>query len=119
MNKDVLDIEDVLDRVQDDWELLLELFSIFEDDYQEKRQRLTEAMAANDFEQIRNLAHSMKGASGNISAKLVHASCARIEEFAEQNQSAKVKAELAVLDEQFVQLQACIKQLREKYENSK
>ena len=69
MGNDILDLEEFMERVQEDKELLLELFDIFIEDFDKKKQALKEAIEEKDYEQIRNVAHSLKGASGNISAK--------------------------------------------------
>ena len=69
MNSNVLDLEEFMERVQNDKELLLELLDIYTADYTEKRKNLETALRENDMEQIVSIAHSLKGASGNISAK--------------------------------------------------
>ncbi len=79
INKTVLDIEDALDRVQDDIELLLELFDIFQEDFQVKLPQLEAACKSLQAEDIRNLAHSIKGAAGNISARQIYQTCLTIE----------------------------------------
>lgn len=85
MNQDVIDLVEVLERVQNDRELLIELFDIFSEDYPAKVVAIKEAVAKKDFIQIRDVAHSMKGASGNISAKKVNASFLKIEQMAKNN----------------------------------
>ena len=40
MSEEILDLKEVMERVQDDKELLLELFDIFITDYSEKRKLL-------------------------------------------------------------------------------
>lgn len=79
INKTVLDIEDALDRVQDDIALLLELFDIFQEDFKVKLPQLEAACKCFQAEDIRNLAHSIKGASGNISARQIYQTCLTIE----------------------------------------
>ena len=112
MDKNILDLQDALERVQDDWELLLELFDIFSEDYVEKREMLNTLIADNDLEEVRNIAHSIKGAAGNISAKSVHATCERIEKLAEEQNLSLIKPLLSQLDQQFIDLQVCIKELK-------
>lgn len=85
MNQDVIDLAEVLERVQNDRELLIELFDIFSEDYPAKVVAIKEAVEKKDFIQIRDVAHSMKGASGNISAKKVNASFLKIEQMAKNN----------------------------------
>ena len=112
MDKSILDIKDVLERVQDDWELLMELLDIFSEDYVEKREHLNELIRDNDLEEIRNIAHSIKGAAGNISAKAMHTTCEKIEKLAEANNLAPIKDLLPQLDKQFIELEGCIKELQ-------
>ena len=118
MNKDIIDVDDVLERVQDDRELLLELLDIFEEDYLEKRQKLQEFIEQEDFEQIRNLIHSIKGASGNISARAFHATCAQIEQWVEKNDMPRIKGDLSKLDQQFTELRQYIIKLKQKFKTS-
>ena len=108
MEEKVLDLEDVLERVQDDHELLLELFDIFENDYLDKREQLNHLVKENKLEEIRDVAHSMKGAAGNISVKALFSSCANIEQSAEKKDLHSIKPILPVLDKQFADLQAYI-----------
>ena len=112
MDKSILDIKDVLERVQDDWELLMELLDIFSEDYTEKREVLNELIQEKNFEEVRNIAHSIKGAAGNISAKSIHATCEKIEKLAEGDDLTTVKGLLPQLDKQFVDLQGCIEELK-------
>lgn len=112
MDKHILDLKDVLERVQDDRELLMELLDIFVEDYTEKRGILDTLIKENDAEEVRNIAHSIKGAAGNISAKAIHATCENMERLAEGNNLAAVKGLLGSLDKQFVDLQGCIKELK-------
>lgn len=63
-----IDVDELMERVADDKELILELFDIYNTDYVEKRKIIDEVIASNDAEQLRGVAHALKGASGNISA---------------------------------------------------
>jgi len=118
MAHDVIDLDDVLERVQDDWELLMELFDIFEQDYQEKRTQLAQEVAKKDFDQIRNIAHSLKGASGNISAKAFHAILLEMEQAAVKKDEAAIQGLCRQLDVQFPELQKAIVKVKEDYQKS-
>ena len=104
MNDDAIDIKEVMDRVQDDRELLIELVQIFTDDYVEKKKMIDEAVAKNDFDQVRNIAHGLKGASGNISAKKLRISFADLGQMAKSKDLSKAKETLALIDQQFSEL---------------
>jgi HPt (histidine-containing phosphotransfer) domain-containing protein len=87
MSDEIIDLKDVLDRVQQDKELLNELFDIYQEDFVIKRKALGDAIAANDIVKIKEIAHSMKGSSGNISAKPLHAACLKLEMLAKEGKT--------------------------------
>ncbi len=115
MSDEILDLPEVMERVQDDKELLLELFDIFINDYTEKRKLIEQAVAVNDVNQVVNIGHSLKGATGNISAKLIRGTFAKLENMGKSGSLAGVKETLAVLDQQFSDLQNRINQIRAEF----
>ncbi len=81
MNEEpVVDMDEVLERVEGDRDLLAELFDIFLEDFRSKRAAFEGLLAAGSFPELKDAAHSLKGASGNISAKRVFAACLRLEQ---------------------------------------
>lgn len=117
MEEEILDLKEVLERVQDDRELLLELLDIFFEDYPKKIQEMRKSLRANNVSQVQDLAHSMKGASGNISAKKIYASFLTIEQMAKNNNLKAVEETLRVLDGQFAELQKHCSQLKEDFKS--
>ncbi len=115
MSEDIIDLKDVLDRVQDDKELLLELFDIFKEDFAKKRQALGEAVAAGDIVKIKEIAHSMKGSSGNISAKPMHASCLQLEQLAKSDTTTGMDEVVKTIDIQFAQVNVFTAQLKKEW----
>lgn len=105
MSDEILDLEEVLERVQDDKDLLVELFDIFQQDYGEKRPALSAFLTAKELNRFRDTIHSIKGAAGNISAKALAVLCARLERLAEQQQAEDLPALLEELDQQYARLQ--------------
>ena len=108
---EIIDLKDFMERVQDDKELLVELLDIFAEDFVGKRQALGEALQAKDLVKIKEVAHSLKGASGNISAKGMHANFLQLEQLAKSNDYGQMPALLQLIDGQFEQ----IKQFTVKY----
>jgi HPt (histidine-containing phosphotransfer) domain-containing protein len=98
---EIIDLKDFMERVQDDKELLLELLDIFQEDFVGKRQSLEEAVKNNDVTKIKEVAHSLKGASGNISAKEMHANFLKVELATKNNDMAQVALILKEIDVQF------------------
>ncbi len=85
MNEDLFDVKEFLERVQEDKELLVELIGIYLEDYEGKRKILGEAIVANDYEAVRSVAHSLKGSSGNISAKSLRELFWKLEDMGKAN----------------------------------
>jgi HPt (histidine-containing phosphotransfer) domain-containing protein len=101
---EIIDLKDFMERVQDDKELLVELLDIFQEDFVGKRQTLGEAVKGNDVVKIKEVAHSLKGASGNISAKDMHANFLKIEHSAKANDLSDLPVILQSIDGQFEQI---------------
>ena len=101
MSQVVIDVPEFMDRVQDDKELFLELLDIYIEDFHKKRILLQQALENNNFEEIKSIAHSLKGSSGNISAKMLRESFLRLEEMVKNQDLKDFKKFLSDLDQQF------------------
>ena len=115
MAEDIIDLADVLNRVQDDKELLLELLDIYQEDFVLKRQALGEAVATKDLAKIKEVAHSMKGASGNISAKRMYQSCLDLEQLAKIQNVSGMEDLIKVVDSQFEEIKANAIKLKKEF----
>lgn len=104
MSEEIIDLKDVLERVQDDKELLAELFDIYEEDFIIKRKALQDAINAKDITKIKEIAHSMKGSSGNISAKPLYASCLKLETLAKEGKTDGMQEVVTGIDGYFEQV---------------
>jgi HPt (histidine-containing phosphotransfer) domain-containing protein len=103
---DIIDLKDFMERVQDDKELLVELLDIFQEDFVGKRAAMGEAVKSNDVTKVKEVAHSLKGASGNISAKEMHANFLKIEQSAKNGDLSQIPPILQSIDGQFEQIKA-------------
>jgi HPt (histidine-containing phosphotransfer) domain-containing protein len=101
MSEEIIDLKDVLERVQDDKELLAELFDIYQEDFVNKRQALGDAIAAHDIVKIKEVAHSMKGSSGNISAKPMYRACLQLETLAKEGKTDGMQEVAVAIDGYF------------------
>ena len=115
MSEEIIDLPDVLERVQDDKELLLELLDIFQEDFQKKREALGQAVAAGNIEKIKETAHSIKGSSGNISAKPMHASCLQLEQLAKSGTTTGMPDLVKAIDAQFEQVKVFAAKLKKEW----
>ena len=118
MTQDIIDLPEVLERVQNDRDLLLELLDIFLSDCPSKIKAITEAVHARDFEKLKEVSHSMKGASGNISAKKIHAAFLAIEQKAKTNTLDGLDKILKDLDGHMNDLQSYSLQLKEEFKKT-
>ncbi|MBF0511330.1 MAG: Hpt domain-containing protein [Candidatus Omnitrophica bacterium] len=98
---EIIDLKEALERVQEDKELLNELFDIYMEDFATKRQALGQALISRDMTKIKEIAHSMKGSSGNISAKPMHAACLKIEVMAKEGKTDGIQELLVDIDGYF------------------
>ncbi len=118
MNNEAIDVKEVLERVQEDRALLIELLDIFQDDYGHKRKELTQFLAIGQADGLRNVAHSLKGASSNISAKRIYDLFAQLEYTAEQGNLASVPQILKDIDARYKELEQCMARLKKELRNS-
>lgn len=115
MSDPIIDLPEVMERVQEDKELLVELFGIFTEDYRQKSGQLKAAVSTQDFEMIKEVVHSIKGAAGNISAKLVHNVCKNIEQLALAKNIAGVEQAVPLLDAEFKKLQVRMAEIKKQF----
>ena len=115
MSVDPLDLADVMDRVQDDVDLLLELLDIFVEDYEKKRPRLEKSINDKDFGQTHSLAHSLKGAASNIGAKPLFETFVKLDEMAKNNDLNQAATVLAAMTQRFNHLKRRIATLKTEF----
>jgi len=115
MSQDVIDLNEFMERVQDDKELLLELLDIFSDDSQEKMKNLKVAIQQNDYETVKSIAHSLKGASGNISAKALRQSLMKLEEMGKVNDLGQAPALYQEMEVQLADLFKRIEEIKQEF----
>ncbi len=101
MSEEVIDLKDALKRVQGDKELLAELFDIYQEDFVIKRRALGDAIVADDIAKIKDVVHSMKGSSANISAKPLHAACLKLESLAKEGKTDGMQGVACAIDGYF------------------
>ncbi len=65
----LIDTAKLLDRLEDDKELMEEIFVVFIGEAPERRAKITSAFKAMDMDALTRLAHSLKGASGTLVAE--------------------------------------------------
>ncbi|NTV30083.1 MAG: Hpt domain-containing protein [Candidatus Omnitrophica bacterium] len=112
---DVVDLKDAMDRVQDDKELLCELFDIFCEDFPPKRDKIWAAFEKGDAVAFQMIAHGFKGATGNISARQMHETCVQLDAMGKAGSISAAKPLLEGLDRQFADLKVEIVRLKKDF----
>jgi two-component system, sensor histidine kinase and response regulator len=77
---EIIDEEELLDRVGDDLELLAELVPIFLDDSPRLLEEIRDAVHSGNADDLRAAAHTLKGAVGNFSAYPAYRASYKLEE---------------------------------------
>ena len=113
----VIDVKELLDRTDNDWELIEELLDIYLESYDEKLENIRFAVKENDNENLRISAHDLKGSSANISAKNVYQLAYKLEEIGAENKMENAKDILNNLERSLTELDEYIneKKVREFY----
>lgn len=62
-----IDFPSVLERISGDTSFLQDLLNLFYQEFEEKMELLEQALSRGDTNQIREVGHSLKGASANLS----------------------------------------------------
>ena len=113
MCEQTLDVDEFMNRVQDDKELFFELLDIFIQDYQKKRQELAEAIEKKDGQTIEQIAHFLKGSCGNISAKALRRIFVELEGKVTKYDMEGLERYLEDIDRKFEELTLRIGELRQ------
>jgi HPt (histidine-containing phosphotransfer) domain-containing protein len=72
--------KEFLHRILEDGELARIILEKFVEEFPERLEKLKQAVAVGGSEDIRNLAHSIKGSAANISARSLSQSASQLEE---------------------------------------
>jgi HPt (histidine-containing phosphotransfer) domain-containing protein len=103
-NSGLIDMESVLERVGGDESFLQELLDIYIADFMEKYVSLEQAIEEVDFNNIKEIGHSLKGASGNLSLTGLYETAYGIEKSGRENDIEQAKLLFGRLREEFIKL---------------
>jgi len=80
MSKAIMDLTELLERVENDRELIRELLLIFKEEFPRHLQALRDAVDSMDGERVAAEAHTMKGMLSTLSATSAARAAARLEQ---------------------------------------
>jgi two-component system sensor histidine kinase/response regulator len=81
-NESAIDFTELLDRVDNDRELLLDLMAIFKEDFPRHIRELTDVIAARDLEKLGIVSHTLKGMLANLAVTRAATAAAKLEQLA-------------------------------------
>jgi len=96
--------DEALERVGGDEDFLNELLSLYDEEYANNSKALAEAIAQSNFKDIRELGHSIKGASANLSLPGLRAAAFDMEKAGEHSQLDQAKAAMERLVSEYERL---------------
>ncbi|GAB4330196.1 MAG: hypothetical protein Kow0037_05750 [Calditrichia bacterium] len=96
----IVNKEELLERMDNDWELIEELIEMFAEDHVENLKAIEEAIAAQNAELLERNAHSLKGALSNYAAKPARAVAYELEKLGKAGNFAEAPAVFQKLKEE-------------------
>jgi HPt (histidine-containing phosphotransfer) domain-containing protein len=106
--KELVDFADLMARVEDDQELLEELFALFREGYPEQRQLLEAALQQGDWPRVAKLAHLLKGMLANLSFSQGVRLAVAMEASARETDAVATRQTLAEFDREVAALMAAL-----------
>ena len=95
---------EALERVGGDEDFLAELLDLYHEEFKNNSQTLAEAIAHSNFKDIRELGHSIKGASANLSLPGLQAAAFAMEKAGENSQIEEARSAMKRLVAEYERL---------------
>ncbi|MGC9454238.1 MAG: response regulator [Phycisphaerae bacterium] len=111
MDKQILDIDELKDRIGGDDEIVGEILGVFRDTCEESMQAISDAIDSGDPTRIERSAHALKGALGNIAAHKAHEVALKIEKMGESGDVEGARNAFAELRERIQELEQILAKL--------
>jgi two-component system sensor histidine kinase/response regulator len=94
----VWNLAELLDRVDNDQELLRELLNIFKEDFPQTTRSLKSAVEAEDLKNSSRLSHTLKGMLSSLGATRAAAAAARLEALSSAGETASLEGAFNALE---------------------
>lgn len=112
MAKNLIDLDELLERTENDRELMRDLLVIFKEEFPQRHRALREAVEALNAGQVAMEAHALKGMLSNLAAVEAAATAAELERLGRNNETSKLLESFsrfeAVAKELSRQVEACM-----------
>jgi len=93
-----IDFPELLSRVDNDRELLLDLFAIFKEEFPRHLQGLRDAVSQEDMKQTATVSHMLKGMLSNLAVTRAAKGAGHLEELAHSGEKASLPGALAAFE---------------------
>ncbi len=94
----VWNLGELLDRVDNDQELLRELLTIFKEDFPRTMQSLETAIRAEDLKNAARLSHTLKGMLSSLGATRASGAAAKLESLSSAGETASLEGAFSALE---------------------
>ncbi len=109
-------VEELLSFSDDgDPELVMDLITMFLDDGPAKVAAVTEGLAVGDFDKAERAAHSLKGSSGNLGARLLQNACEEMQLATRYHKLDESRRIEPVLSQRFAEAEVALRKLLATY----
>ena len=102
----IIDVKAAMSRVDNDVEFYEELVGIFFEQYEEQREKMCQAIASLNRAELKKLAHTVKGALGNLGALCAQESAFSLERASEKATKEELEQVFAVLNNEISKFQS-------------
>jgi signal transduction histidine kinase/CheY-like chemotaxis protein len=110
-DKEILDTQDLAERIGGDDEMIGEILGVFRETCGESMDEIRQALDAGDPNRIERSAHALKGALGNISARAGHAAALKVEKLGESGDVEGARQSFAALEQRIEELNQALSKL--------
>lgn len=107
-SRDPIDYPSALQRICNDESFLKELIDLYIVTFESKRQELSLALEEKNFEKIRTMGHTLKGASGNLSLLPLQEASSQLETAGREADIAKAMKSAELLEFEFQRLKSFV-----------
>lgn len=112
MTRNLINLEELLERTENDRELMRDLLTIFQEEFPERLQALNEAVASRNAANVALEAHALKGMLSNLAAIEAAAAVAELERLGRNKETSKLLESFshfeAIAQELSRQVEACM-----------
>ncbi len=111
-------VEELLSFSDDgDPELLLDLIQMFLEDGPQKVRAVVDAVGTGDFEAAERAAHSLKGSSGNLGARLLQHTCEALQQSTRHHRLDESRRLAPQLQQRFAEAEVALRQVLTSYQS--